>query len=143
MLCQLAGKHPLLVVLDDLQWADATSIELLFRLGRRIGEQRILLVGTYRPEEVAIGRDRERHPLEKVLAELKRYYGDIWVDLDASGADDRTLFVNAFVDSEPNQLKTEFWHKLCEHTGRHPLFTIELLRTMQERGDLVRDEQGC
>ena len=142
VLCRLSDKHPLLLVLDDLQWADAASIGLLFRLARRIGEHRILLVGTYRPEEVAIGRAGERHPLEKVLAELKRYYGDIWVDLDRAEQVEGRHFVNAFINTEPNQLEEEFCHKLFQHTGGHPLFTIELLRNMQERGDLVRDKHG-
>jgi tetratricopeptide (TPR) repeat protein len=138
----LSDKKPLLLILDDLQWADTASIGLLFRLGRRIGEHRILFVGTYRPEEVAIGRAGERHPLEKVLAELKRYYGDIRVDLDRTEEVEGQHFVNAFLNTEPNRLKEEFCHKLFQHTGGHPLFTIELLRNMQERGDLVRDSQG-
>jgi adenylate cyclase len=142
VLGKLSGKRPLLLVLDDLQWADTASIELLFRLGRRIGGQRILLVGTYRPEEVAIGRAGERHPLEKVLAEFKRYYGDIWVDLHQSEQAKGQEFVNAYLNSEPNQLEEEFRQKLYQHTGGHALFTVELMRSMQERGDLVQDEQG-
>ncbi len=142
VLCKLSEKNPLLLLLDDLQWADMASIGLLFRLGRRIGEHRILLVGTYRPEEVAIGRAGERHPLEKVLAEFKRYYGEIWVDLERDEQVEGQYFVNAFLDTEPNQLEQGFRQKLFQHTGGHPLFTIELLRNMQERGDLVRDKQG-
>jgi adenylate cyclase len=138
----LADKKPLLLILDDLQWADMASIGLLFRLGRRIEGHRILLVGTYRPEEVAIGRAGERHPLEKVLAEFKRYYGDIWVDLDLAEEAEGQHFVNAFLDTEPHQLEEGFRQKLFQHTSGHPLFTIELLRNMQERGDLVQDERG-
>jgi tetratricopeptide (TPR) repeat protein len=141
-LCRLSDRHPLLLVLDDLQWADMASIELLFHLARRIGEHRILLVGTYRPEEVAIGRAGGRHPLEKVLAELKRYFGEISVDLDRADEVEGRRFVNLFLDTEPNRLEEAFRQKLFRHTGGHPLFTIELLRTMQERNDLQRDEQG-
>jgi adenylate cyclase len=142
VLAKLSNKHPLLLVLDDLQWADAASIGLLFRLARRIGGHRILLVGTYRPEEVAIGRAGERHPLEKVLAELKRYHGDISVDLDRAEEVEGRGFVDAFLNTEANKLAEGFRDKLFKHTGGHPLFTIELLRTMQERGDLVRDRRG-
>jgi adenylate cyclase len=142
VLCKLSEKNPLLLVLDDLQWADTASIELLFHLARRIEGNRILLIGTYRPEEVSIGRAGERHPLEKVLTELKRYHGDIWVDLDQAEQSEGQQFVSAFINSEPNQINEDFCHKLFQHTGGHPLFTIELLRNMQERGDLVRDSQG-
>jgi adenylate cyclase len=148
VLSALAAKQPLLLVLDDLQWADAASLELLFRLGRRVGGSRILLVGTYRPDEVALGRPSsssghvERHPLEKVLAEFKRIYGDVWLDLDRAREAEGQRFVDAFLDTEPNRLGEAFRRALCHHTGGHPLFTIELLRAMQERGDLVRDAQA-
>ncbi len=138
----LAEKQPLLLLLDDLQWADSASLGLLFRLGRRIGDRRILIVGTYRPEEVALGRGGDRHPLEKVLAEFKRYFGEMGIDLDLAKEAEGQRFVDALLDIEPNRLSQEFREAMYRHTEGHPLFTVELLRNMQERGDLVRDERG-
>jgi len=144
----LATKKPLMVVVDDLQWSDAASISLLFHLGRRIAQSRILFVGAYRPDEVAMGRHAansgpvERHPLEKVLAEFKRSAGDITLDLNQTETTESRDFVNALLDSEPNRLGKEFRQALLHHTGGHALFTVELLRTMQERGDLHLDEDG-
>jgi len=145
VLITLARLRPLLVVLDDLQWADMASIELLFHLSRRISGSRIFILGAYRPDEVALGRPGEtggRHPLEKVLVECKRYFGDIWVDLNQVQVDEGRAFVNALLDQEPNRLGNDFRAALLRHTGGHPLFTIELLRTMQERGDLIQDQLG-
>ncbi len=139
VLCRIAEKQPLLIILDDLHWGDAASINLLFHLGRRIGQHRILILGTYRSAEVAIGRGGERHPLEKVLAEFKRYFGDITLDLDKAVEEEGRQFVEAFLESEPNNLQDAFITNLYHHTGGHPLFTVELLRNMQERGDLVKD----
>jgi adenylate cyclase len=151
----LAQRAPLLLVVDDLQWADLGSISLLFHLGRHLAGSRILIVGAYRPEEVAIGRDdpsilrqaqdtagsgqRARHPLEPVVHEFQREFGDITVNLgQAEGPD----FVEALLDSEPNRLGEAFREMLYRQTGGYPLFTIELLRGMQERRDLVRDPEG-
>jgi predicted ATPase/Tfp pilus assembly protein PilF len=142
VLTRLSEKRPLLLVLDDLHWSDAGSIDLLFRLGRRIGGSRIFIVGTYRPEEVALGRGAERHPMEKVLAEMKRYFGDTCIDLDAAQEIGGRRFVDALLDTEPNQLGEVFRQALYHHTHGHPLFTIELLRDMQERGDLILNEAG-
>ena len=142
VLCRISEKNPLLIILDDLHWGDAASINLLFHLGRRIGRHRILILGTYRSAEVAIGRGKERHPLEKVLAEFKRYFGDITIDLDKAVEEEGRQFVEAFLESEPNKLKDDFITNLYHHTGGHPLFTVELLRNMQERGDLVKDDAG-
>ena len=138
----LATKQPLLLLLDDLQWADSASLGLLFHLGRRIGDQRILIVGTYRPEEVALGRSSARHPLEKVLAEFKRYFGPIAIDLDLAREAEGRQFVDDLLDLEPNQLDAAFRTAMFHHTEGHPLFTVELLQHMQERGNLVRDERG-
>jgi DNA-binding SARP family transcriptional activator/predicted ATPase len=135
----LARERPLLLVLDDLQWADTGSINLLFHLGRRLAGGRLLVVGVYRPAEVALGRGGERHPLEPVVNELQRHFGNIQVDLRQS--EDRR-FVEALVDTEPNRLGVEFREALYQQTRGHALFTVEMLHGMQERGDLVQDERG-
>ena len=143
VLGSITETKPLLITLDDLQWADTASISMLFHLGRRLAGKRILILAAYRPEEVRIGRDREKHPLEKLLAEFKRQFGNISVNLGQTAVEDRYKFVNDFLDTEPNQLPQDFRQVLFRRTGGHPLFTIELLKALQERGDLVQDGQGC
>jgi predicted ATPase len=143
LLRALAEVHPLLLILDDLQWADTASVGLLFHLGRRLAGSRILVAGAYRPEEVALGRAGERHPLETVLAEFKRAFGDAWLDLTDVPAAEGRHFVDALLEAESNRLGEGFRRALFKHTGGHPLFTVELLRTMQARGNLVQDEAGC
>jgi DNA-binding SARP family transcriptional activator/predicted ATPase len=155
----LARQAPLVLVVDDLQWADLGSISLLFHLGRQSAGSRILIIGAYRPEEVALGRPasplhpstplrtgaggieggQERHPLEPVVNEFQRDFGHITVNLGQAESRD---FVEAFLDSEPNRLGVAFREMLYRQTGGHPLFTIELLRGLQERGDLTQDPEG-
>jgi len=139
---RLSTKTPLIVFLDDLQWADKASIGLLFHLGRHLKDNRILILGAYRPEDVALGRGGERHPLEPVVHELTRYYGDVSTELDQIEARESQRFVNELIDSEPNRLADTFRQALFHQTSGHALFTVELLRTMQQSGDLVRDDQG-
>ena len=137
----LARQQPLLLLLDDIQWADSASIGLLFHLGRQMGagRSRILIVCAYRPEEVALGRAGERHQLEKLLHEFKRTFGDVWVDLDTAAQREGRDFVDAILNAERNRLGDEFRAALFKRTAGHPLFTVELLRAMQERGDLLQD----
>ena len=135
----LSRLKPLLLILDDLQWIDPNSANLLFNLGRRLGGSRILILGAYRPEEVALGRVGERHPLDGVINELQSSQGDIQIDLmETEGSE----FIDLLLDSEPNQLGSSFRQMLVRHTGGHPLFTIELLRGMQLRDDILRDQRG-
>lgn len=137
----VAARRPLLLLLDDLQWADNASISLLFYLARRLNSagNRILIVCAYRPEEVALGRGGGRHPLEQALHEIQRTAGDVWVDLDTTDAQEGRAFVDALLDSERNRLGAEFRTALFGRTAGHPLFTVELLRAMRERGELVPD----
>ena len=159
VLWALCREKPLLLALDDLQWADAGSLHLLFHLGRRMAGCPLLLVGAYRPAEVALGRPAyprsmqatpveareavsttwDRHPLEAIVNEFKRSFGSIEVNVER--AEDRP-FVDAFLDSEPNRLGDAFREALHQHTLGNPLFTHELLHGMQERGDLIQDGEG-
>ena len=142
VLHHLAQKRPLLITLDDLQWIDTASIGLLFHLGRRLAGSHILIVGAYRPDELSPGRAAEPHPLVQLLDEFKRTYGDVFVDLAAANRAEGMAFVDAFLDSEPNQLDAVFRRSFFQKTRGHPLFVVELLRDMQSRGDLVQDEAG-
>ncbi|MCZ6530608.1 MAG: AAA family ATPase [Chloroflexi bacterium] len=138
----IAARRPLAIVLDDLQWADLGSLDLLFHLCRRIKALPILVLCAYRPDEVALGRDGAPHPLAKVMGELKSDFGDIEIDLSIGPENADRTFIDALIDSEPNELDEAFRSALFEQTGGHPLFTIELLRELEGRGNLVRDSKG-
>jgi predicted ATPase len=140
---RLSSKTPLILFLDDLQWADSASLGLLFHLGRHVEASRILILGAYRPNDVALGRGGERHPLEPVVLELTRYYGDVTIDLDTIPERASRQFVDSLLDAEPNDLGQTFREALFHQTGGHALFTVELIQAMQERGDLVPDGNGC
>jgi len=135
----LAAEKPLLLILDDLQWVDPGSASLLFHLGRGIEGSRILIMGAFRPAEVALGRGEERHPLDPVLHELKRDFGEIEIEV---GKTEARQFVDDYIDTEPNRLDHKFRETLYGQTKGHPLFTVELLRDMQERGALIKDKKG-
>lgn len=135
----LSKEKPLLLVLDDVQWIDAGSANLLFHFGRQLKGSRILVVGSFRPTEVAMGRDEKRHPIEPVLHEFKRDFGEIELDLEKT---EGRQFVDAMLDSEPNELGKVFRETLFTQTKGQPLFTVELLRAMQEQGMLLKDKEG-
>lgn len=135
----IGREHPLLLVLDDLQWADAGSISLLFHLGRRIEGLRVLILGAYRPADVLFNHAGMRHPLIPVINEFEKEFDDIKVELGYKG--DRH-FLEAYLDTEPNRLGKEFRETLFQQTKGHPLFTIELLKSMKERMALVLDTQN-
>jgi len=135
----LGDDSPVLLLLDDLQWVDQSSLHLLAYLSQRLQGARVCLVCAFRPEEVTLPRDGERHPLVPILNDFKRRFGEITIDLQKTNDQTGRLFLDALLDSEPNQLGLDFRDRFFERTQGHPLFTVELLRAMQNRGDLVRD----
>ncbi len=142
LLQRLAGERPLLLFLDDLHWADPSSLNLLFHLGRSLSHSRILLVGAYRPEEVTVSAEEKPPSLLTLLNEFKRIFGDIGVDLDSTVGAKGRHFVDALVDSQLNHLGETFRQALFQHTEGHALFTVELLRHLQSQGLLVQDAAG-
>jgi DNA-binding SARP family transcriptional activator len=138
LLLRLSRRFPLLLILDDLQWADSSSVNLLFHLGKRLAGGRILILGAYRPEDtipVALG-EFHRHPLVALINEFQRLFSDLQVDL--SQADGRAL-LRDYLESQQNHLDQDFQEKFYQLTGGNALFIVELLRDFQERGELLQE----
>jgi len=148
VLFKLAEKKPIALVIDDLQWADPSSLELLFHLGRKVAGNRILLVGVYRPSDIAMGRKGERHPLEPIVHELGRTWGEVYVNLDLSlEKEEERAEVEAFVRDyvnkrySPNTFVEGFIKLITRQTEGLALFIVELLMNLEERGLIRRDEE--
>lgn len=137
--CHLSQRQPLILVLDDLQWIDLGSVNLLFHLARQISGSKILILGAYRPEEVSVRQGAEPHPLQGAVQELRAVYGSNQIDLMQSEA---VQFVKEMIQSEPNELDQHFLDSLVRHTSGNPLFAIELLRGMQLRGEIFKNSRG-
>ncbi len=144
VLRRLAARQPLILLLDDAQWIDEASLHLLFHLGQRLAGSRVLIIGAYRLSDLAArsADHPQRLTLEEVTTELQRRFGDIQIDLTRLEAAEERHFVEALLDREPNGFDEVFRAELFRLTRGHPLFTIELLHSLQERGDLIRDEAG-
>ena len=137
---QKISEHvPLLLFIDDLQWADGGSISILFQFLKQIKHHQILLIGAFRSDEVGLKLGDKVHPLIPVLHEIQREFGDVLINLGSTSGRD---FIQALIASEPNALQEDFQEQLYLLTGGNALFTIETLRSLRESGALVRDGRG-
>jgi predicted ATPase len=136
VLHKLAEKVPLLLLVDDVQWADRSSLALLLHLVQRLGDSRILLIIAL-PDVSGV---EAHHPLHEVLAAVQQHYGDVVLNLAQS---DGRAWVDAYVDSLPNRLDSPFRHALFRHTDGNPMAVIELMQLMQEQGTLAQDDYGA
>ncbi len=139
LLQTLSNDFPLVLAIDDLQWADEESLYLFQFLAKKLAGQAILLIGVFRSEEL-FGEDANRRlSLETLLNELKLSFGNIVLDLNQS---DGEAFTRAYLNRFANRFDDEFRKALYQHTGGHALFTTEIVEGLQTRGDLYQDPSG-
>ncbi|HKC50817.1 MAG TPA: AAA family ATPase [Myxococcota bacterium] len=124
-------REPLVVFLDDLHWADSASLGLLTFVAREIRESRMLIVGTYRPEDAARGA------LTQTLADLARRPEHERIALEGLVRDEvaRLVARSGRVDPEPALVDA-----ICERTDGNPFFIRELLRMLEAEGRLTGSE---
>jgi DNA-binding CsgD family transcriptional regulator/Flp pilus assembly protein TadD len=122
------GARPVLLVVEDLHWSDDISLEFLHYLARRCAAHRLLLLLTYRNDEIypslrhfLAHLDRERHAQEITLARLTR---------DEVGAMLRAIF------ALPRSPSLELLDLLYALTEGNPFFVEEVLTSLIAAGDI-------
>ena len=130
-LMSAAAKTPLVLVLDDLHWADAASLDLLRVLARQIVSQPILLIATYRDDEVLPGQS-----LAHLLPALVRESGAVRFDLRSLDLDAIRALVAARYPLRTAEA-TRLVGYLRDRTDGNPLFIGEMLRSLEEEAVLA------
>jgi serine/threonine protein kinase/tetratricopeptide (TPR) repeat protein len=128
----LANASPIVLLLEDLHWADPSSVDLLRHLSQRIGTQRLLIAGTFRPEDV----ERSGHPLKSYKAEMQAHHLCDEVVLGLWNREHVAEYVDATFS--PNDFPEQLTSLIHEKTEGHPLFAANLLQYLGERGDLSK-----
>ena len=133
-LAAIAATRPLVLLLDDLQWADAASLDLLGHVARTQPAARLLILGAYRAGEVAHNR-----ALERILAELNRLRALTIVTAGPLSAAEIAALA-AGVLGDPVDPAVE--RALYAQSEGNPFFAEELLRGWSEAGALERTDRG-
>ena len=131
-----AATSPLVVVVDDLQWADRSALLLLKHLARGRSTARILFLGTYRDTEL----DRQ-HPLWEAVADLRRE--PHFARLAVGGLDEASVgeLLRATGHGGDDQARSGLAGALRQETAGNPFFVGEIVRHLLETGSAV-DESG-
>src|SRR4029077_14534465 len=122
-------EHPLALFLDDLQWLDAATLDLLEDLLPPAGVQHLMLIGAYRDNEVTVG-----HPLMRKL-EASRSAGANVQEITLAplvGEDVRQLIADA-LRCEPERA-APLAKLVHEKTAGNPFFVVQFLQSLAEEG---------
>ena len=126
--------HPLVLVLDNLHWADKPSLLLLEFLVQELADSRLLVLGTYRDAEVT-----RQHPLSDTLGELSRERPLQRVLLHGLGREDVGQFISLTTGRTPPQLLVD---AVYAQTEGNPLFLLEVVRLLSQEGGLEPEAVG-
>lgn len=131
-------EHPLVIVLDDLQWADSASLQLLRLLLSDKGLNHLLVVGACRTEE--LGPD---HPVEGLFQSLREAGTPVQrVDLEPLSPAQLSRLVSDVFPAAAGQRDTQLDAVVLSLTEGNPFFAVQLLRAFYERGLVRFDAEG-
>src|SRR5580658_8292362 len=140
-LCELADAlealtvdAPVVLVFEDLHWTDPSTAELIAFLAGRREPARLLIVGTYRPEEVPRG-----YPLTRVTSELIAHRQASSISLEGLGSE----AIDAYLSKRfrGHTFPVELARTLERSTGGNPLFLTTLADDLEGQG-LIREHEG-
>jgi tetratricopeptide (TPR) repeat protein len=127
----ISEREPLLLVLDDLQWADDGSLQLLHYLARNIKNSRVMICGAYRPEEIE-NIPGKRHSLATTLRRMgpeKLYYE---INLNRFDENVTSLMVESMLKKK--DIPKTFTDKLFQESEGNPFFIEEVVKSLVNEG---------
>lgn len=136
LLVTISGKQPLLLFIDDLHSADTPSLSLLYYLARNVQNSKILIVGTYRPEEITKIHERIIHPLLDIMKRMSR--DDLFQKIELKRLSQTNHF-NLILSMLGVDLG-DLVKLIYEETEGNPFFVIETIRLLMQQEVLIREE---
>jgi DNA-binding winged helix-turn-helix (wHTH) protein/predicted ATPase len=128
----LAETTPVVLLLEDVHWADYSTLDLISALARRRTPAQLMIVASYRPAEIAA----EDHPLRSIVENLvaARFACELpLVHLDA-----RQVAQYLSLRVSRHELPENFAVRLRHRTGGHPLFLVHLVNDLIDQGVLTQ-----
>lgn len=132
-LAEMSHTDPVILVLDDVHWADKPSLLLLRHVLRAAAPMRLLVLATYRDTDL----DRT-HPLADVLADLRREPGVARLDLTGLDEFEVTELMAATAGHDLDEPGIGLAHAVQHETQGNPFFVGEVLRHLAESGTIVQ-----
>ena len=126
---------PMVIVIDDLHWADKHTVLLLRHLATTLGPAEVLVIGTYRDTEVA-----GSHPLVDVLAALRRESTVERLDVKGLDTDGVRELLASLAGRDADAARAELAQVVQHETGGNPFFATELLRHLAGAGAIELED---
>ena len=132
----MSTREPLVLLLEDIHWADSASLALLYYVARVIRSERILVLATFRSEELTADAEGHPHPLAETMRLMRRE--ELFTEVTLSNLDETSIakMTSNMMSGTPSP---ELIEKLSKESRGNALFVVESLRMLLERQSLVED----
>jgi class 3 adenylate cyclase/tetratricopeptide (TPR) repeat protein len=137
LLEEASKAEPLLLILDDLHWADAPTLSLLRHVVAAGMPMRVLVIGAYRDSELS-----PDHPLTTLLADLRREQGVERLQLTGLHFKEVEALIEAVAGHELDEDGRALAAEITRETEGNPFFAGEMLRHLMESGAIVQEQDG-
>ena len=137
LLLAASEERLVLVVIDDLHWADADSLRLLRHVARSVQQARLLVIGAYRDSEFGVS---DQHPLLETLSSLQRETGYDRVPLHGFTPDE---LAELLAQKAGRPLPESLVRAIQAETGGNPFYAGEVFRHLAEEADILGRDRGC
>jgi predicted ATPase len=135
----ISADRPTILFVDDIHWADSASLALLNYISRFIVSRRVLVLATFRSEDLIPDSEGRPHPLVEALRLMGRENLFKEVKLPILGRSDVSLMAENMIGG---RVQLAFAEKLINESQGNPLFVVESLRMLSEKGSLVQENNG-
>jgi DNA-binding winged helix-turn-helix (wHTH) protein/tetratricopeptide (TPR) repeat protein len=132
----IAAEEPLLIILEDLHWADHSTVDLISALARRRRFAKLMLVGTFRPVEVTLAE----HPLRTLKQDLLIH--DLCKEIALEPFTITEIGDYLALGSETLAPPQDLVDLIYRHTEGNPLFVVASVEKLTQRG-FVSQESGA
>jgi len=131
LVIDISEDEPLLLVLEDLQWADEGSLQLLHYLARNIKNSRVMICGAYRPEDIESVKS-EVHPLSKTIRRMRPEKLFYEIKLNRFDENSTTSMIESMLKKQ--DIPKMFANRLFEESEGNPFFIEEVIRSLISEG---------
>ncbi|MFY9572722.1 MAG: hypothetical protein WAV20_15080, partial [Blastocatellia bacterium] len=133
---QEASNHrPLILVFDDLHWADASTIDMISYLATKLATMRVLMVATYRLSEMLLNK----HPFLPVKLDLQGHGVCQELQLDLLSSADVECYLA--LEFPEHRFSNDFVNLIYAKTEGNPLFMVDLVRYLRDR-KVISEKNG-
>ena len=132
----VTGENPLVLIFEDLHWVDPSTLDLISALARRREPAKLMLLGTYRPADVALSQT----PLKGLKQDLQVHH--LCTEIALERLEEPTIAEYLAAEFPKASLPPGLSSLVYRHSGGNPLFMAAIVRDMVKKGFIAQTGRG-